>query len=692
MNIQPLKKPSEARFMPSATSFEPESETLQTSYARKPFALIIILWFALIFLYIQFSFGWDSLAALLPSEFAAFLAAVFIPPAILLLLTALISRTVTATHQAYTVEKSLKRFLLGSDEQALSEVISRTLRKEIAQLTDSADFLSKQTGVLQNEINAKSAEFAQSIEVFEGFLNNGLKKLEKTSNLFAQSCAVASSKADESASLYLQRIEALKDTTRLLNRELEPLLNETLSTTEQLQHILDESKEHIKNQKSQTLAFRAQTFENMESLAHAFQEQADKLEKTYRRTADNCQEVFKKLDKGVAHIEESLRNHRALADQQNHLLHENSGNVESRLTEYGRLINMEAKAMLERSNNMDKNLKNQIHLLDSAGARLSQILDGTNNSLEQKSGRVARNIDKIIASLQAELEKLSGFIHYTEDRNEQIHQAAEKISGRISGISDDMAQKADDIKSRSIEAIDKFNEASGIMSQNALNLTETANLLTAKGREGIATLETQTAAITRTASEMQRLEKQITTLGETLQNVANQTSLVLDNYQNQTEQLSTDLYQRAEKLDVNRLRQEQQIKDFQKTLDDADVRNFIAQSGQMVENLENLAVDFNRFFNEDNDDLWKKFYGGDHGIFARYVTKNLKRAQVIKIRQSYEKDTDFRLIADRYMSEFEQLLQAAEKTEKSPSLLAVLSSSDIGKIYYVVARALGRLE
>ena len=73
------------------------------------------------------------------------------------------------------------------------------------------------------------------------------------------------------------------------------------------------------------------------------------------------------------------------------------------------------------------------------------------------------------------------------------------------------------------------------------------------------------------------------------------------------------------------------------------------------------------------------------------MVKNLNRKQIVKIRDEYEKNTDFRKIADSYISDFESLMTAARNAEKPEILLAMLSNTDVGKIYYVIARALDRI-
>ncbi len=655
---------------------------------RKLSVLIVLVWLAFIIIYLRNAFGFENLGALLPSEFAIFLACALIPPAILILLVALIGQALAAQKQAALIEKNLNRILLGGHENLLAEALSKSLKKEVNALTESAVFLSQQTIVLKNQINAKAADFAQTNELLETFLKTGLSKFNDGTANFAEQCRQAAIKADEASALYLQRIENLKDTARLLNRELEPLLAQTAAAAQDLKQILDESHKRMDAHQAEAQAFAEASRLTLENVSRTLNEQSGKLEKIYRRTADNCNEVYKRLDSGISHIENSLKAQQKTAQVQSALLAEKS----DKMGEYGRLINMEVAAMVERSATLDKNAKAQINTLSAAGHKIERILDGANNSLEQKSARVIGNIEKIIQNLEAELQKMAGFIQFTENKNTEIKSAAEKITRQIGHISADLGQKADDLKNRSIEAIDKFNEVSGVMNQNAQSMTETAGAMVAKGRESAEALAAQESAVNRTAQELRLAEQQIVNVGNVLQESAEQTGTVLEKYKKQLGNLSQTLRERAEKLDQSRLLQEENLRAFQEQIENATLQNFVAESQSMIENLENLAVDFNRFLNKDDDELWKRFYGGDHAVFARHVVKNLKRGQITKIRQAYEKDTAFRVIADRYMSAFEQLLSAAQKTEASSALLSILSGSDIGKIYYVAARALGRMD
>ena len=416
-----------------------------------------------------------------------------------------------------------------------------------------------------------------------------------------------------------------------------------------------------------------------------------KLEKTFLQTADNCEEIYKRLDSGISHIENSLKTHKELAAEQSALLDKNSAYLDGKLGEYGRLISMEVEAMIERSSTLDTNVKSQIQTLSSARDSIEKILDGANNSLEQKSAKAVKNISKIVETLESELSKLNEFIKKTENKNGEIQSAAEKITHKIGDISADLSKRVDELKNNAVEAIDKFNEVSGEVQKNTSQLKETANVIVAKGKEGTLSLENQRESIVKTVETLEDVKSRIAQIGQALQATSDNTAEAFNVYKAQIDDFGSLINRQVEVLNDSRLRSEEQLYGLKRKYEELSVDNFMDQSAGVIRELENLSVDINRMFNTDEDDLWKKFYNGDHGVFARYVVKNLNRKQIVKIREEYEKNQDFRQMADKYMQDFEVLMDAAHNSEKPEVLLAILSNTDIGKIYYVIARSLDKL-
>ena len=122
------------------------------------------------------------------------------------------------------------------------------------------------------------------------------------------------------------------------------------------------------------------------------------------------------------------------------------------------------------------------------------------------------------------------------------------------------------------------------------------------------------------------------------------------------------------------------------------IDSFLKEAGNIITTLESVSVDINRLLNpKDDEDLWKKFYNGDTQVFIRAIAKNLTNSQISAIRKTFEKNDDLRKQVNMYMHEFETLVEKSKNHEHSAALMAVISGADLGRLYYVLAKALNKL-
>ncbi|MBT5895983.1 MAG: hypothetical protein HOH61_08785, partial [Rhodospirillaceae bacterium] len=119
---------------------------------------------------------------------------------------------------------------------------------------------------------------------------------------------------------------------------------------------------------------------------------------------------------------------------------------------------------------------------------------------------------------------------------------------------------------------------------------------------------------------------------------------------------------------------------------------FMRNMSFVTERMNSLAVDLDRALEKNvPEDAWERYLDGDRGIFARRIVRNRDRISLDAIRSNYEDDLAFREHVDRYLSQFQEALEQAEENEPEDILAAVLLSSDVGKLYMLMAKALGRL-
>ena len=71
-----------------------------------------------------------------------------------------------------------------------------------------------------------------------------------------------------------------------------------------------------------------------------------------------------------------------------------------------------------------------------------------------------------------------------------------------------------------------------------------------------------------------------------------------------------------------------------------------------------------------------------------FGNENMTKKEVIAVREDYEKKPDFRVVVDKYLDDFNSLIEAARSNNRASTLLALISGSYIGKVYYILSRAL----
>ena len=145
-------------------------------------------------------------------------------------------------------------------------------------------------------------------------------------------------------------------------------------------------------------------------------------------------------------------------------------------------------------------------------------------------------------------------------------------------------------------------------------------------------------------------------------------------------------------LNDNAVKAEKVMKSLAAVYKDIKVDTFLKDAGKIISTLESVSVDINRLLNpRDEEDLWKKFYNGDTQVFIRSIAKNMSNSQIGTLRKEFEKNEELRKLVNTYMGEFEMLVEKSKNHEHSAALMAIISGADLGRLYYVLAKALNKM-
>jgi hypothetical protein len=90
-------------------------------------------------------------------------------------------------------------------------------------------------------------------------------------------------------------------------------------------------------------------------------------------------------------------------------------------------------------------------------------------------------------------------------------------------------------------------------------------------------------------------------------------------------------------------------------------------------------------------EVWARYHKGDRHAISRSIYSRQGLATYDQVRRRYESDITFRHIVDRYLADFERMLQDSGKGDPKGRTMQAHLTSETGRIYLVLGHASGRL-
>ena len=470
----------------------------------------------------------------------------------------------------------------------------------------------------------------------------------------------------------------------------------------------------------------------LDDVATRLHDQANNLENSFVRHSDL-------LNDALNNVAAQSRLGEASISKQHKYMQDVVVEVEAQMKQLSDKINTDMDGLYEKAGKLSYELNALSDRVLKAGDDVDKVTQGSikniekvHNSMGQCSEDLLQAADTTTAKMGQVMKDyeqyLSGFNTVTAEASTSVIEMNDLIASQ----NDKMLRISQDTRA----LVDYFN---GILKDASEHLTEKSNFAHEKVQglgEDLKALSLQLenaanmsskyfeksgdklrAAIMEITANAERISGELKKSGEAFMLQSNQITIatdetlakvnaVMSDVRNSIDEFNSKggeivantgnfngvLQKQIELLDIGAKKASKDLLDIEKRYRDAKVDNFLKNASGIIEKLENLSVDINAVFNADaQEKLWQKYYEGDTDAFVRYLAKNMTRKQVVAIKDEYEKNSDFRKNVNAYMSEFENLIKSARACEKSSVLLSVMSGADIGKIYYVIARALDKL-
>ena len=108
--------------------------------------------------------------------------------------------------------------------------------------------------------------------------------------------------------------------------------------------------------------------------------------------------------------------------------------------------------------------------------------------------------------------------------------------------------------------------------------------------------------------------------------------------------------------------------------------------------LESLSLDIGRLMDRNlAAEMWDRYQRGESKAFTKRLYTAAGQKAFDEVARKYRGDRNFKQTVDRYITEFERLLDEVARDERGPAVLRGHLTSETGLVYTLLAHAAGRL-
>jgi hypothetical protein len=108
--------------------------------------------------------------------------------------------------------------------------------------------------------------------------------------------------------------------------------------------------------------------------------------------------------------------------------------------------------------------------------------------------------------------------------------------------------------------------------------------------------------------------------------------------------------------------------------------------------LESLSLDIGRLMDRNlAGEMWDRYQRGESKAFSKRLYTPAGQKAFDEVARKYRSDRNFKQTVDRYIAEFERLLDEVAREDRGPQTLRNHLASETGLVYTLLAHAAGRL-
>lgn len=322
------------------------------------------------------------------------------------------------------------------------------------------------------------------------------------------------------------------------------------------------------------------------------------------------------------------------------------------------------------------------------------------------SEQAIRRMQAAAAELLGAVEQLHGMGSALTGESERVTAAAAAAITGVSTLTDHLRQEGESFGTLTAAALTNAERLRDTFNGAVRQIDDTATQAAQRLQLASEVFEhTTDHASTSLADTSETMEVRISTLRQAAEQAASALVALTGDVDEQSagvaktgvrtiemiRKVMAEMGKQAEHLNAAAKLAEEKAKELDLARDKADVQRFLTKTSYAFEKLQAAAVDLSRLFTPTvEEELWKRFYKGEQNVFLRHAAKTITRSQAGAVRKLYQSNPEFRDYATRYIGEFESLMKATRSSDRAEVLSAVFTSSDMGRLYMVLARSLNR--
>lgn len=657
-------------------------------------ALAALLWIVGISYYIDHFIGWNSIFAIEPADFGFFVLSVTVPLLLLWFILAYIERSSSLDANAELFQNYIEN-LLYPDETASKQAraLAATLQEQIHLLQKENKTVIEQSAKIKTDVDARLAELSNILQLLDSYsaktltdLNDGVKALadkcsyitDKTTNT-VYNIRESSAEIAENASLFLSRINPLLDEISALSSNVKnSIADNKINLTEvknQLEQSAEISQAHIDN-------MLAKTAEN-----------TLRIEQSFYKTSEEYEALYKRMDTSISSLEGRVEEQKRLISTQTKVLDHNSELLDNKLSKYGKIISQEIDKLVKNSVELEKITKKQINTLKNVNMETGKAIHGIGDVFDEKRSELERrceyavnSMQNVIIAINKETDKLISFTNLTQAKNYDLQNITETIVDKIGDISGKLALKTDALKDKAVEVIDKFTEASELITRSTDKINMSSNLVVTNGKQGVKLLEEQNFYINNAMTNMDLVKEKLDKLRQDIKKSAEEVTATLANYEKQIGQFNGSISSGKTQTFTSEVEQ---------LTSDINREKLIYTAKEIGRFLQTLGLRADKLYaGADIFDLWDDYLNGNNLAFTNYLTTRMTKKQIASVRKAFDDNTDFHNLVIKYLFLMDTFIKemAAPAEESRDELINLSVNASLDRMYFILIKALNSAE